>query len=100
MTDFYTTDVSSFPKKWLFIAAITIFILSDFSIGSQNVSMHYELNSPFCWSNVKIGNFGTIDTVIGCVVSVVIIKLFHWFTTYQVIGLVVLCLRYHLSGKE
>lgn len=87
VTDFYTSDVSSFPKKWLFVAAIAIFILSDFSMGNQNVSMLYELNSPFCWSNVKIGNFGTIDTVIGCVASVVIIKLFHCFTTDQVIAL-------------
>jgi hypothetical protein len=49
--------------------------------------MLFELNSPFCWSNDKIGNFGSIDTAIGCVASVVIIQLFHCFTTDQVIAL-------------
>ncbi|CAG2184372.1 unnamed protein product [Mytilus edulis] len=89
MTDFYTSQVSSMANKWLFVLAISIFILTDFSLGSVNVSMLYELGSPFCWSNVKVGNFGTIETLVGCVACILMIKLFHYCTTDQVIALVV-----------
>ncbi|VDH99950.1 MFS transporter, PCFT/HCP family, solute carrier family 46 (folate transporter), member 1/3 [Mytilus galloprovincialis] len=88
MTDFYTSQVSSMANKWLFVLAISIFILTDFSLGSVNVSMLYELGSPFCWSNVKVGNFGTIETLVGCVACILMIKLFHHCTTDQVIALV------------
>ncbi|CAC5419496.1 unnamed protein product [Mytilus coruscus] len=88
MTEFYTSNISSMANKWLFILAISIFILTDFSLGSTNVTMLYELGSPFCWSNVRVGIFGTVETLIGCVASILMIKLFHYCTTDQAIALI------------
>lgn len=84
----YSSDFSPKGKRWMFIILIFIFSMSAISnLSRHNVETLYELNTPFCWDSVKIGVYSSIRICFFNLGAVIIIKVFHFCSSDEVIAL-------------
>lgn len=78
----------SSEKRLAYIVCITIFVLACFSrLGKARIEILYALNTPFCWSAVKIGHFTSISVASSMVVGIAVIKLLQRFFVEDTIAI-------------
>ncbi|XP_033735178.1 solute carrier family 46 member 3-like [Pecten maximus] len=85
---FYTKDISSVGKRWKFracLAALFFIFLSNF--GKFGIETLYQLNSPFCWTPVKVGWYTTLRTGLPLVIGMGLVKPFQACMQEHVIGI-------------
>ncbi|CAC5371977.1 SLC46A3 [Mytilus coruscus] len=88
VTDVYRKGFSPDGKQWMFIILLFIFMMSNLAnIARPQIETLYQLNSPFCWSSVKIGWYGSMRLGLSNVGNLAMIYLFHLCTTDEYIVL-------------
>lgn len=79
----------NYGRRWQYIILICSFnLLSMAALGKTNVEILYQIGSPFCWSPIKISNFGTIRSVIQEFVGVVSIRIMQCFMSDDFISVI------------
>lgn len=88
VTDVYKKGFSPDGKQWMFIILIVIFMMSNLAnIARPQIETLYQLNSPFCWSAVRIGWYGSMRLGLLNIGNLAMIYLFHLCTTDEYIVL-------------
>ncbi|XP_033735180.1 solute carrier family 46 member 3-like [Pecten maximus] len=85
---FYTEDISSVGKRWKFWACLAALFFSFLSIfGKMGIETLYQLNSPFCWTPVKVGWYTTLRIGLPLVIGMGLVKPFQACMQEHVIGI-------------
>ncbi|XP_060079500.1 lysosomal proton-coupled steroid conjugate and bile acid symporter SLC46A3-like [Ylistrum balloti] len=85
---FYTKDTSSVGKRWKFWTCLVgLFFIFLANFGKIGIETLYQLNSPFCWSHVKVGWYTTLRLGLPLVVGMALIKTFQACMDEHVIGI-------------
>ncbi|OWF43350.1 solute carrier family 46 member 3-like [Mizuhopecten yessoensis] len=75
-------------QRFAYIMCGVIFVLACFSkLGKSRIEILYALNTPFCWSPVKIGHFTSLTVASTMFVGIAAIKLLQRFFAEEVIAI-------------
>ncbi|XP_021344967.1 solute carrier family 46 member 3-like [Mizuhopecten yessoensis] len=86
---FYTKDVSPVGKRWKFWACLLALLFSFLAnFGKTGIETLYQLNSPFCWTPVKVGLYTTLRTGLPLVIGMGLMKPFQMCMGEHVIGII------------
>ncbi|XP_069118615.1 lysosomal proton-coupled steroid conjugate and bile acid symporter SLC46A3-like isoform X2 [Argopecten irradians] len=85
---FYSGDISVVGRRWKFLACLTALFFTFLSnFGKLGIETLYQLNSPFCWSPVKVGWYTTLRAGLPLVIGMGLIKPFQACIDEHVIGI-------------
>ncbi|XP_060082982.1 lysosomal proton-coupled steroid conjugate and bile acid symporter SLC46A3-like [Ylistrum balloti] len=78
----------SSKKRFVYIICGATFVLACLSrLGKSRIEILYALNTPFCWSPVKIGHFVSLSVASSMLVGIAAIKLLQRFFAEEVIAI-------------
>ena len=67
---------SNKSRRWMYNTLMLVFLLTMFtSFGRQSVESLYLLDTPFCWSSEKLGNFTSLKMLLQQIFGMGVIKL-------------------------